>query len=588
MRNSRLLRKVARAALLALSIGLVSLIALSQQRPLPSASAVPLRSSAPSTSGSVAPSSASAAPSASAALLSSAEVPPEPLPSAAVPEAPAAVEVPVEPPPAAPSASPFVAPPTPSVAVERSEAAPVRIGDSTVFSLYSPDRKKPPEERARAATKALTGVLESKGDDTVRVSRQGEAAVVLVAQTPIVQLTDVDAKLAGDSSLEIHAANVAAAVRRGIDTERRRSAVAKTVFSVSLVVFFALIAFYLMRKVGEFADKARAWVDEHGEKSLRVRVRDIELLSPATAQSTAVIALSLGRWLGQFGIFYAWLVVVLSLFEATKGYTERLTGFVVQPLSQMMGRIATSLPLLVVLLIAGLSVFVLVRFAGLFFRSIERRETAVPWLPAELAGPTSVIVRVVIILGAIVLAGPVVTGDDSGALARVGMVAIAALGLSCVPILANALLGAYVVFARRLRLGQHVEIAGRSGRIAGLDLMEVRLEDAARSELRFPHLFLLQKPTRVFGIRPRVFVEVAVAPDSSHARVRDMLEQAASKIGRDARIELVGADAAGIVYRVSSSADTFAARSELQVAVLDALREEGIKLGLAPRVREDA
>jgi len=363
--------------------------------------------------------------------------------------------------------------------------------------------------------------------------------------------------------------------------------VAHTVFSVSLVVFFALIAFYLMRKVGEIAEKARTWLDEHGEKSLRVRVRDIELVSPATAQSTALIGLSLAKWLGQFGIFYAWLVVVLSLFEATKGYTQRLTGFVVQPLSQMTSRVAIALPLLVVLAIAGLAVFVLVRFAGLFFRSIERRETAVPWLPAELAGPTSVIVRVLIILSAIVLAGPVVTGDDSGALARLGMIAIAAVGLSSVPLVANALVGAYVVFGRRLRLGQHVEIAGQSGRVAGLDLMEVRLEDGARSELRFPHLFLLRQPTRVFGVRARVFALVTVAADAKSERVREVLEQAAARVGREARVEVVAGDASGIVYRVSASTESFGARSELQLAVLDALREEGIKLGHAPRVREE-
>jgi small-conductance mechanosensitive channel len=498
------------------------------------------------------------------------EPPPPPVEKAAPP--PSAVPEPLPPPPPAPPAS---APP-----LERGEAAPVKLGDTVVFSLFAPRGERPPEQRARAATKALGGIIETAKGEDVRVTRQGEVAVVMVGQTPIVQLGETDAKLAGDSSLDVHAANVAAQLRRAIETERKRSAIAKLVFSISLVVFFALIAVYLMRKLGDFADRARVWLEERGDKGLTVRIRDIEVLSPATIQSTALVALGLGKWLGQFGILYTWLVVVLSLFDATRGYTQRLTGFVVAPLSEMMTRLATSLPLLVILSIAGLAVYVLVRFVRLFFRSVERRETVVPWMPAELAGAASVVIRAGIILLALMLAGPVVTGDDQGALSRLSTVALAALGLAAVPLLANGLIGTYVVFARRLRVGHHVEIAGHSGRIAGLDLMEVRLEERTRGELRFPHLYLLRQPTRVFGLRPRISLDVVVAADEKPLAVLTLLEQVGNRLGRDVSVELVHADLRGLVYRITLSSDSTASRSELSLAVLDALSSEGIKLGL--------
>ena len=572
------------AGRVALSAALLLALTVPVSAQEPSAKPKLLPKPLPSASASLAPSALpSALPALSASASAEATVP-EPPPPEPVPEPEAAPAASIAlPPPVLPVPTP---PPTASAVVERSEGAAVRIGDATVFSLYAPRGQRVPEERARLANKALSGVIEKSRGEDVRVSRQGEAIVVSVGQTPIVQLSELDAQLSGDSTLDVHAANVAAALRRAIDTERRRSDIAKSVFSVSLVVFFALIAFYLMRKLGEFAERARRWLDEHGEKSLRVKVRDIEVLSPATAQAAASIAVSLGKWLGQFGIFYTWLVVVLSMFEATRGYTEKLTGLVVQPLSHMMGRIATSLPLLVVALIAALAVFVLVRFVGLFFRSIERRETTVPWMPAELAGPTSVIVRVMVVLVALLLGGPIVTGDDSGAVARFGVVALAALGLSSVPLVANALIGVYIVFARRLRIGQHVQIGGSEGRVAGLDLMEVRLDDADRGELRFPHLLLLQRPTRVFGFRPRVSIDVAVAPEANVNRVRELLEQAAQQVGQEPRVVVLSADADGFVFRVSISPESFAARADLQLSLLEALRSEGIRLGRTARVAE--
>lgn len=498
--------------------------------------------------------------------------PPPPPPAATVAPQASAVPEPLPPPPPAPPAS---APP-----LERGEAAPVKFGDNVVFYLYAARGDKAPEQRARAATKALAGVMDKAKPEDVRVSRQGDVAVVMVGQTPIVQLGEIDAKISGDSSLDVHAANVAAQLRRAVETERQRSEIAKLVFSISLVVFFALIAVYLMRKLGEFADRARAWLEERGEGGLSVRIRDIEVLSPATIQSTALIAVGLGKLLGQFGVLYCWLVVVLSLFDATRGYTQRLTGFVLAPLSQMMTRLATSLPLLVILTIAGLAVYVLVRFVRLFFRSVERRETQVPWMPADLAGAASILIRAGIVLLALMLAGPVVTGDEQGAFARLSVVALAALGLASVPLLANGLVGTYVVFGRRLRVGQHVEIAGHVGRISGLDLMEVRV-DGNGGELRFPHLYLLRQPTRVFGLRPRVSLDVVVAAEEKPLAVLTLLEQVANRFGREARVELVHADLRGLVYRVSVSTDSLNARSELSLAVLDALAADGIKLGLA-------
>jgi small-conductance mechanosensitive channel len=251
-----------------------------------------------------------------------------------------------------------------------------------------------------------------------------------------------------------------------------------------------------MRKVGEVSERIRGWLEHLGDRALSVRVQRIELVTPAMLKSTALIANSLAKWLGQFGIFYTWLLLVLSLFEATRGYTQRLTGFVVTPFSQFAERLAIALPLLVVATIAALAVLILVRFVGLFFAGAARQETALGWLPPDLAQPTSVLVRIAIVVGSLVFAAPVVTGDPNGSLGRAGAVALIVIGLSGTPLFATGLVGAFVVFGRRLRVGEHVEFAGALGRIASINLLELRLETAERTELRLPHLLLLKSPLR--------------------------------------------------------------------------------------------
>ena len=448
-----------------------------------------------------------------------------------------------------------------------------------MFTLQVARGQKSPEVRAREASDALQRAF--KVDKSAPLTRQieGELVVVRIGQIPIVQLSQEDANSAGETSLDVYAAGITAKIREALDSEGRRAAVAKSVFSISLLVFFGLIAFYLIRKLGEFAESGREFLDTRPDRELSIKVQKIEVVRPATLRSSAVMALSLGKWLGQAVIAYAWLVVALSLFDATRNYTQRLTGFVVLPASQLMERLASALPLLIVASIASLAVYVLVRFVGLFFASVARGETPLPWLPAELAAPTSVLLRSAIVVTALVFAGPIVTGDANGSLGRSGAVILIALGLASTPLLASGVVGVAVLFGRRLRIGEFAEMGGLTARISAINLLEVRLLDAHRVETRVPHLLSLVRPLRVLGMHPRLSVDVAVVASAAQDQVREILNGAGKKCGRDPRLDLLSFDADGAIYRLSALCDSLDARQAMIETALTDLTSAGIALG---------
>ena len=492
-----------------------------------------------------------------------------------------------------PSAAVLALPP-PGASVSAAPSASVsvvsgvaRLGDAPVFTLVVPRGKKTPEARAREASDALQRAFNADKAAPVSVRRDAEVAVVLVGQTPIIQLTQADSDAAGEATLDVYAGGIAAKVREALDAEGRRAAIAKSVFSISLLVFFGLIAFYLIRKLGEFEETARAFLDNRPDRELSIKVQKIEIMRPATLRSSAVMAISLGKWLGQLAIAYAWLVVALSLFDATRNYTQRLTGFVLGPVSQLMERLASTLPLLVVAGIAALAVFVLVRFVGLFFASVARGETPLPWLPADLAAPTSVLLRSAIVVAALVFAAPIVTGDPNGALARAGAIVLVALGLASTPLLATGLVGVTVLFGRRLRLGEFAEVGGTVARISAINLLEVRLVDVHHGELRMPHLLSLFRPLRVLGMRPRLAIDVPVAASAAQDKAREILLEAAYRCGHDPKLDLLAFDADGAHYRLSALCDSLDGARELAETALADLAAAGIALGRrAGRVSE--
>ena len=488
-----------------------------------------------------------------------------------------------------PSASAHVvgsAPPRPSLAAPSISAAPartsfdVRLKERAVFTLRAARAGTSAQDRARSASQVLEGALDDPEQSLSRVEEEPGAAILFVGKTPVVTLGDEDATAAGgDVSLHVYAAAVAAKVDDTLKTERKRSAISTSVLSLSLLVFSGLITFLLFRRVGDLAVRARAWVREHPDRIPALKLGRIEVVRPVAVRGAVSIALALAHRILQFAVVYSWLIFALSRFDATRGYTDRLAGFVLKPLSELIGRVGAALPLFVVAATAAVAVGVAVRFVALFFGAIERGETDVTWLPRELAGPTSVLVRSGIVLVSLVLAAPLITGTDDGALSRAGVVALVALGLACTPVLACAAAGVPVVFLRRLRLGDFVEAGGRSGVVREVTLLELVLEDEVGCEVRVPQLLGLWHPTRVLGSAAMATIHVAIDPRERPAKVEEALSGAALATCERARVDLVSLDLEGALWRIAGVPKRGQGASSLADAVAQAIADRGIGLG---------
>jgi small-conductance mechanosensitive channel len=517
------------------------------------------------------------APSASAALAASATAatePPTAAPSGSIAPAP----------PESVAAPPVAAPASSAAAHGDSHAAPAsgaaaKIHDTVVFVLRHGHGTKTADERAHAASEALTRAVESETESEVKVVRQGEAQVVYAGTVPVVELYPDDAEGSGYSTPDTHAAAVAARVRESVAEERKRSALAGTVFSFSLLVFFGLVAFYVLQKIGDFFQSVRQWTLDNPDRITGIRVQSQEVIGPTALRGGVLVTLIVGRFVAQVGVFYLWLVFALSLFESTRPYTEKLTGFVVTPLSDLAGRLAASLPLAVMAAVSGVAVYVLLRFVQLFFDGVARRQTVLPWLSPDLAAPTSVLVRAGVVLAALVLVAPLVTGDSNGALARAGSIALLALGLSSTPLLASLLVGTLVVYGRRIRVGEHAEVGGRTGKVLAVGLVDVRLRDRDGCDVRVPHLLSLLHPTRSLGMRPRVAVELPASSDASPKDVRRVLLEAASSLGDAPAVELDGVDRDAARYRVTVALGVDRTPGDVRAALVEALASAGIALG---------
>jgi len=484
------------------------------------------------------------------------------------------------------AASASVTPPAPSATPDASDGkeekeqltpAEVKVHDRVVFLVRVPSGALSIAERAKQANAALDSIHLEHGQapPDAHVEPTGDTSVVYVGKTPIFTVAPDDASASGDPTVAVAAEKISAAIRDMLRSEQKRTAIAESVFAFSLLVFSGLIAFLLLRQTSALLNRARNYFREHPGFLTGLRFGNIEVLSRTTTRGAVAIGLAVAHRILQVAIAYVWLVFALSLFDTTRPLTGRLTGFVFQPISALFERIGSTLPVLVVAAVAVIAVGVLVRFVGLFFEAVERGETKLEWLPPDLSRATSILLRGGIIVTALVLGSPLVTGTDDGPLPRVGLVTILVLGVSAVPLLSSAVVGAVVVFARAVRVGDYVEWGGHVGRVKATSLLTLHLEDEAGCDLFVPHLLSLVHPTRVLGHAPLETIDIVVDASISQSRAHAVLIAAVKPFR--GRVALIRIDGAGAHYRVTAS-DADENASNLVKALSEALEKNGVTL----------
>jgi hypothetical protein len=383
-------------------------------------------------------------------------------------------------------------------AQKSSVASNITLGDSVVFTFPDSVAGDGTEERARTATQRLAEAAARAEPGVVHWETHGEDVVVLLGMTPLITLHPLDAEAAREPSLAALAQRVAASVQAAVERERERAAVAHGVFSGSLVVFLGLVCLYLGRRLGEWCRMGRVYLAARGRDMPALRLRELEVLGPMALRGGLLVLLGFARWFGAIGLAYTWLVVSLSMFDGTRPYVERVTGVVLQPLSALAARVATSLPVLAVVVLAGLLVAVLMRTIELFFSSISKGDAEVEWLSAAAAPAISVLARAGLVIGAAVFVVPVLTGYDHGPLSISALLAIAALCLSATPLLASLLTGLGLVLSHRLRVGDRVQFGGQHGHLVEVGVFCITLQDDDGAIVRVPHLMGLWHATRIY------------------------------------------------------------------------------------------
>ena len=209
-------------------------------------------------------------------------------------------------------------------AAPASATTDVKVRDKVIFTYVVARGERSAVVRAKDAQAAIDAQLlhpDQLGD--VHFEETNGIGVISIGKTPVITLTPEDAEARGEYPA-CSPRKTTLRLADAVSSERKRSAIATTVFSVSLLVFSALIAFWLLGRAAELAEKLRtddglsraARRDQARKDRGRQRGRDARRIDDPTHARLSpdpsrdhLLRGSSSR----------------SLFESTRGYTEKPT-----------------------------------------------------------------------------------------------------------------------------------------------------------------------------------------------------------------------------------------------------------------------
>ncbi len=388
----------------------------------------------------------------------------------------------------------------------------VQLGDDVLVTLSHRTAKRSPEARAQDASQALKEAVTSsrRGEVEVRWATPRDPqdptrklADIAVGSSVVLELFADDLAPSDARSPEEGVERVVSRIRAALEEEQERTKIAAWVLSGSSVVFLGLLALLLLRGVGTWARTATQWTEDEARAIGAIRVGTIELIPAGAVREGARVGLIAGVWLLRAAIVYFWIIWSLSLFDATRGFAESATGTLLQPLVELLRRIASHIPVAVALLISLFLIALLMRLVAAYFHAIERGELESEWAQRETARVTGGLLLIGLALATLLFVAPLLTGATEGVFSQLGLLALGILALSTLPMLVSCALGVRLVYSRALRLGDELEYGGQRGIIRQIGLFDVTLAADDGGTVRVPHLMSLWHATRIHAREER-------------------------------------------------------------------------------------
>ncbi len=382
---------------------------------------------------------------------------------------------------------------TANLIVKKISPSAVVLAGEPLFEIKAKIGSFSAKERAQAISKRLTDFAEDLATpiETLKLQDEKDETIIIAKDQTILALVDADAKAANRNRQEL-TAEYLNKIKASVGEYRKSRSLESILLSV-LYTFLTTVALLITFRIsGQVLARVIRYVDSlQGTRIPALSIQNIELL-PAT-QITALIDRTLRflRLFLFFGLFYIYILVVLSLFPWTKQIGKSLSSYLLKTIGDGFQALFNYLPNLFVIALTVAITYYILKLFQYIFREIGRGTFNIPGFYTEWAKPTSKLVTFLIIAFAAIVAFPYLPGAKSPAFQGVSVFLGLLLSLGSSAAVANVVSGVILIYTRAFEVGDRVKVGDAIGDIVEKTLLVTRIRTIKNVVITIPNASVL-------------------------------------------------------------------------------------------------
>jgi len=425
----------------------------------------------------------------------------------------------------------------PSAALGQSTtaSAPVQVAGQTLFLLQRGIGSFSVAERAQAVNRRLEAILLStpaRVQPTVRRSDLG--LLILIGDEPIIAVTEADARAEGLSP-EALADRWASAIQAGIlqgSAQRIRDTLLRRMLIVGAVI---LVSFGLLTLLGRARRRLASWLATRRHRISAFRFKGLELVSAERIYRAGDRILFLGTVAAMLLIAIAALLLVFGQFPATRTYAYQVFLWLWDPLVNIGKGVLGYLPNLFYILVIVVVTRVILRGISFIFEQAHRGVISLePWVHADVARPTSQIIKAVLIIVALFFIAPLIPGTGSTAAQGISVILGLMVSFGSTSTVGNLIAGIVLTYMRPFQPGDRIKIGDTTGDVIERTFLYTKILTIKNEQVIVPSLQALGGAMVNYSVkaadRPLIlYTSVTIGYDAPWRRVHELLIRAAER-----------------------------------------------------------
>ena len=363
-----------------------------------------------------------------------------------------------------------------AIEVESIPPGDVVIEGRHILRVYEPVSSLSPAQRAEQIGKrillaAKNGVITA---ESTHIEERSGWSEILVGDQMIMGVTDLDAKMAGESRSALsseYASRIFQAIQT-YQTEHSWRLIFQGIFKTVGLTVILLPLLWVIRKV-RFSIRRR--ILRRIKKSAHLARKTFWNVTIAYLGPFMLAIGALLRWLLVLAMIEIYLTVTLGFFAATREISLTMTRWVLTRLGLLGEAVLNYLPNLLVLIVIVIVVYYVIRLLRLIFGEIRRGSWEVPGFYPDWADPTEKLIRALILISALVITFPYLPGAKSDAFKGISIFVGILLSLGSTSAVANAIAGIILTYMRSYLVGDWVQIGDATGEVVEKTVLVTRL-----------------------------------------------------------------------------------------------------------------